>query len=295
MKKIFIVLFLLVFAGICWHACTQKKPSLAASPKVVVSGYVPYTLVKAIGGAALPVEMILPPGAEPHSFEPTPGTLVALKQAEGFVYISDELEPWAADLQANAGEQTRTLRLADAVAPASDPHIWMDLASAPVFAEKIKEFLSALYPAENEKYAKNLNKFNKEIDSLQKDYARGLSRCRYKEVVHIGHLAFGNLLRPYGLTLTSLSGTSHEGEHSVRKLIGLVQKIKQKNLPAIFTEEMVSNRLPKAVSTETHVQIVPLYSIEHISREDFEKQISYVEFMRRNLENLKRGLQCPVS
>ena len=295
MKKIFIIFILLIGFIASWRACQQKSAAVVIGSKIVVSGYVPYTLVRAVAGDTLPLEMILPPGAEPHSFEPTPGILVALKQADGFIYISDALEPWAEDLKNNAGEDTRTLRLADVVAPTADPHSWMSLSNAAVFAEKIKEFLSSLYPESSALYTKNLAKFNKEIASLQADYTRDLSRCRYKEVVHIGHLAFGNLIRPYGLTLTALSGTSHEGEHSVKKLIALTRQIKQKRLPAIFTEEVLSDRLPKAVSVETGVEILPLYSIEHVSRKDFEKQVSYVEFMRRNLDNLKRGLQCPAS
>lgn len=284
-----------LFCCVILFSLYSHRPQHKGQAKIVVSGYVPYTLVKAVAGDTLPLEMILPPGAEPHSFEPTPGTLVALKQADGFIYISDNLEPWAEDLKNNAGENTRTLRLADFVTPSADPHSWMDLANAAVFAEKIKEFLSSLYPQSAAVYAKNLAKFNKEISALQAEFARDLSRCHYKEVVHIGHLAFGNLVRPYGLTLTALSGTSHEGEHSVKKLITLTRQIKQKRLPAIFTEEILSNRLPKAVSAETGVEILPLYSIEHISRKDFEKQVSYVDFMRRNLDNLKRGLQCPAS
>ena len=294
MKKILILFVLLAVVVTGWYAC-QHKTSPVAGPKIVVSGYVSYTLVKEIAGDTLPLEMVLPPGAEPHSFEPTPGTLVALKQADGFIYISDAMEPWAVDLENNAGENTRTLRLADAVTPGEDPHSWMDMANAVIFAEKIKDFLSALYPQSGAVYAKNLAKFRKEIAALQADYARDLSRCRYKEVVHIGHLAFGNLVRPYGLTLIALSGTSHDGEHSVKKLVALTLQIKQKHLPTIFTEEMLSNRLPKAVAEETGVEILPLYSIEHISKKDFEKQVSYTEFMRRNLDNLKRGLQCPAS
>lgn len=295
MKKLFVVLILVVCMGIGWYACQKKGAPALQGPKIVVSGYVPYTLVKEIAGDTLPVEMVLPPGAEPHSFEPTPGVLVTLKQADEFVYISDALEPWAKDLTENAGENTRTLRLADSVPAAQDPHIWMDLANVLVFAEKIKDFLATLYPQGAPAYTKNLAKFNKEITALQGDFARDLSRCRYKEVVHIGHLAFGNLVRPYGLTLTALSGTSHDGEHSVKKLISLTRKIKEQRLPAIFTEETLSNRLPKAVAAETGVEILPLYSIEHISKNDFENNVSYTELMRRNLDNLKRGLQCPAS
>ncbi|MBQ8032854.1 MAG: zinc ABC transporter substrate-binding protein, partial [Elusimicrobiaceae bacterium] len=61
---------------------------------------------------------------------------------------------------------------------------------------------------------------------------------------------------------------------------------------AIFTEDTLSPRLAKAVAQETGAQIFPLYPIEHISKTDFNANVTYAELMRRNLESLARGLQC---
>lgn len=272
----------------------QNSHAQKAQAKIIVSGYVPYTLVRQLSGNTVSVEMILPPGAEPHSFEPTPGTLVALKQTNGFIYISDDLEPWALDLAKNAGENTRLLRLADSVEQTPDPHIWMRLENMPILAENITEFLKEICPQFAKNYTQNLNRFKSDIYRLQQDFATSLKHCRYRKVVHIGHLAFENLLIPYGLQLTTLSGTSHEGEHSVKKLIGLTRDIKRQGLKAIFTENMISGRLAEVVARETDVTILPLYPIEHISKQDFENNVTYVELMRRNLDSLKRGLQCPA-
>lgn len=263
--------------------------------KIAVSGYVPYTFVKQLTGNSAHILMLLPPSAEPHSFEPTPGVLVQLHEAAAFIYVSGKLEPWAADLAKAVESKTKVLALDKTVPESADPHIWMNLQNAPVLADEIAQLLVEVMPKNKTLIERNLTKFKKEISALQKAFADSLPACAQKEAVHIGHLAFGNLLTPYGITLMALSGTSHEGEHSVKKVIALVGLIKKKNVQTIFTEETLSPRLAQMISRETGVQLLPLYPIEHISKKDFDEQVTYIDFMRRNLNSLQRGLQCPAS
>lgn len=294
MKKILIfVVLILIVCGLGYFFSTQKKAQ--TEKPIVVSGYVPYTFTRALAGKDTPIIMLLPPGAEPHSFEPTPGVLVQLKNAKAFIYVSDELEPWAADLAKLAGPNTRVLQLAKLLAKSDDPHSWMNFEKAGLMVYQIAALLAELDPQQRSVTDKNWENLSAEIDALAEEFKRTLSTCKYKEVVHIGHLAFGEMLAPYGIKLTSLSGTSHEGEHSVKKIAALVREMKDKHLPALFTEETLSPRLAQAVAAETGVEILYLHPIEHISKSDFENNISYTQLMRRNLENLKRGLQCQAS
>ena len=306
MRKIFLGVKILILVLLCvllvrmglLRRSVQRVP-VQEGPQVVVSGYVPYTLVKQISGGTLPVTMLMPPNAEPHSFEPSPGVLVGMQRAGAFIYISDELEPWAKDLLAALRENTPVLALSRALPERSgahtaeqDPHIWMNLDNASYMARAVKDLLVRLAPENETLYENNLSEFLAQVDALKQDF-QTLANCPQKEVVHIGHLAFGALTTPYGLRLTALSGTSHEGEHSARKLAELTKLIKQSGAKTIFTEETLSGRLANAVAQETGAQLLPLYSVEHISKTDFTDGVSYVQLMRRNLDNLKRGLSCP--
>ncbi len=294
-KHVLSMLFLIGAAAIWWvsFSSTVRLPVADNdNPVVVVSGYVPYTLLKQLAGDTVNLIMLLPPGAEPHSFEPTPGVLVSLKHADAFVYISDVLEPWAADLAQAVPGQAPVLKLADVVAATPDPHLWMKLENAPVLAGKLTQLLTQISPGHQILYEENLKKFTQEIDALRQDFQTALANCQTRQVVHIGHLAFKNLTEAYGLTLTALSGTSHDGEHAVKKLAALVDEIKTRHIPAVFTEGTLSPRLAQTVAQETGAQILPLYPIEHISKEDFNHAVTYGELMRRNLASLTRGLQC---
>ncbi len=294
-KYVFLVLFLAVAVLLGTRLFVSKKAHVAGVPVVLTSGYVPYTITKQLAGEGVEVQMLLPPGAEPHAFEPTPGALLTLKQAAAFIYVSDELEPWAADLTKAAGAQTRIIQLAQTVPVGSDPHIWMTFDNAKILAAQIAQVLEDIAPARKEIFEKNFAAFNREVDQLGSAFQTVLARCRSRRVVHVGHLAFKNLADAYHLQLTALSGTSHEGEHSAKKLAQLIKQIKESNVPAIFTEDTLSPRLAQTVAQETGTQILPLYPIEHISKEDFNHNVTYAELMRRNLDSLQRGLLCPAS
>lgn len=294
-KHFFSILFVLVAGAIWWASIssTVRNPVVDNdNPVLVTSGYVPYTLAKQLAGDSVNVLMLLPPGAEPHAFEPTPGALITLKHANAFVYLSNELEPWAADLAHVAAEKAPVIKLADSVPASTDPHVWMNLQNAKLLAAQIAQILTQIDPAHAETYQQNLAKFDKEMGELAHEFQTTLVNCKSREVVHVGHLAFKNLTDTYGLTLTALAGTSHDGEHSAKKLAALVNAMKAQGVTAIFTEDTLSPRLAQAVAAETGAQILPLYPIEHISKQDFNDNVTYAELMRRNLESLKRGLQC---
>ncbi len=294
-KHVWPILFVLVSGAIWWMSMssTVRNPYTDNNnPVVVVSGYVPYTLTKQLAGDTVNLLMLLPPGTEPHAFEPTPGTLISLQQAKAFVYTSNELEPWANELARHVPAGAPVLNLASTLPPAQDPHIWMNLQNAKNLAAEIEKILVQINPGQQLLYAENLKKFNVEIDELDQEFKAALAACQSREVVHIGHLAFQNLTNEYGLSLTALSGTSHDGEHSAKKLAELTRQLKERGIRTVFTEESLSSRLADVVAQETGAHVLPLYPVEHISKEDFNHNATYAELMRRNLESLKRGLIC---
>ena len=293
MKKILFAGVFLLLAGAGFYAWRKGVQGyVPPGTQVVVSGYVPYTLAKQLSGGLLEVAMLLPPNAEPHSFEPAPGSLVQVHKADVFIYVSNRLEPWVQDVLGAAGKNTRVVELAAALPQPDEPHVWMDFGQVVDMARIVSAVLAETDPAHAPQYRENLTRFEQEIAVLDRDFADTLKNCQSREIVHIGHLAFSALAKRYNLSLTALAGTSHDGEHSVRKLAGLVKHIRDKHVTALFTEEAVSPRLASAVADETGTEILTLYTIEHVTKEDFDRSVTYGQLMRRNLDSLQKGLKC---
>lgn len=297
MKKHLPAVLFFIIAALLWWLSLAPRRHLAPvaegqKPQVVTSGYVPYTLAKQLSGGLADVTMLLPANAEPHSFEPTPGALVTVKNADIFIYVSDRIEPWAKDVLSSAGEQTAVVQAAKYAASSDDPHVWMDFQNAKQIARAISFALVQKDPSHRAEYEAHLKAFEKELAELDAAYQTGLASCQSRQVVHVGHLAFGNLTKNYGLSLSALAGSSHDGENSVRRVAELIRFIKDNQIRAIFTEETLSPRLSAAVAEETGAQVLPLYTVEHVSKDDFDRGVTYGELMRRNLDSLQRGLGC---
>lgn len=292
MKKTFFILVCLVGLGLIYWGMSHPQASKEDKPSVVVSGYVPYTLARQIGGDKIALSMLLPANAEPHSFEPTPGDMVTVRHADVFAYVSPRIEPWAKDVLSAAGPDTQVVETGAFATASDDPHVWMDFNNAGRMAAALAGALAEKDPQNAAFYQANLTAFQAELAALDAAYKSALANCPSREVVHVGHLAFKHLTKNYNLSLAALAGTSHDGEHSARKLADLVKFIRQKNVKTIFTEETLSPRLSAAVAEETGAQILPLYTIEHVSKDDFDQHVTYGELMRRNLENLQKGLAC---
>ncbi|WP_458401369.1 metal ABC transporter substrate-binding protein [Candidatus Avelusimicrobium sp.] len=290
----FLLLASLAVFGFWWLGQENEKVKHSAQAtekkQIVASGYVVYDLLRSIGGDKIAVTQLVPPGTEPHHFEPTPGTIIRISEADLLVYVSAELEPWVKEILKGLADVPSLA--AGPVYEGEDPHVWISPYGALAMAKEIEKALVTLDPQNKAYYRKNLKKFEKEIEQLHQDFKQGLSACQTKEMVHVGHLAFGALARDYHLNFHALTGTSHQSEHSVKKMAALVKMIKNQKVSAVFTEELLAPDLAQMVSAETGVQILPLYTIQGVSKTDFEQGKTYQDFMRQNLENLQKGLVC---
>ena len=89
-----------------------------------------------------------------------------------------------------------------------------------------------------------------------------------------------------------LINSSEAQEPSPKDILEMIKQIREKNIKYIFTEEALSPEMADLIAKQTGAQILMLYTIEHITKEEFKQQISYQDFMYKNLENLTKGLEC---
>ena len=82
----------------------------------------------------------------------------------------------------------------------------------------------------------------------------------------------------------------HKHGVSAQKVAQLIEIIEKENIPVIYYEELVEPQIAKTIVNQTGVKMLLLHSAHNVSKEDFEKGISYIEIMRQNLLNLKQGL-----
>lgn len=294
-KKITVfVLCLSAILGL--SACGSQNSGEAADGKVKVS--VTFNalceFVEAVGGDKVEVSTIIPAGTEPHDFEPKAQDLVALSEAQVFVYNGFGLESWAEDSIAAAGnEMLITVDASTGVTPIAnaeedevsergqyDPHIWLSLKCAETEVTNIKDALVKADSANKGFYETNCANYLEKLESLYNEYSEKFAAVEKKSFV-TGHAAFGYLCRDFGLTQKSVEDVFAEGEPSAKQLTELVEYCKASGVTTIFAEEMASPEVSQTLAGEVGAKVETIYTIE--SAQD---NLSYLERMESNLSKI---------
>ncbi len=309
-RKLFIVLLSLIFlfGPKAFSEDSSKKI------KIVTSVFPLMEFAGAVVGERGEVSLLLPPGAEIHTWQPRPSDIVRLSSADLFVYIGSDMEPWLDDLLAgvrNPGlktlEASQGISLIEMEAAenfkqkaheqehehgAVDPHIWLDFQNDQVIVDRIAAVLSEMDPSGVTDFKKNALAYKKKLQVLDETYMKGLKGCVHKVFIFGGHAAFGYLARRYGLQQVSLYGLSPDSQPTPKKLIEVVELAKKYNVKAIFFESYVSNELASVLAREVKARTLALNPGANLSKEELKSGVTFFDIMERNLENLKDGLIC---
>jgi len=309
----YISVAVLVFICLTLIACRKQEataPSPSAPKKlVVVTTLFPlYDFARTIGGDKAEVSLILPPGVEAHSFEPKPEDAARVTKADLFVFTNEFMEPWAVKFVKglNAGQvalvdSSRGVTFLkggaeeeghEGHAGGMDPHIWLDFGNARIMVDNIAQALAVRDPANKGYYLANAAAYQAELKKLDDDYKAGLSSCGKRVFLHGGHYAFGYLAHRYGLRYESASAVNADAEPTPAKLIALVKQMKAMDLKYVYSEELLSPRVSEMIARETGATVLLLHGAHNIGKEDFDHGATFISLMRRNLDNLRTGLQC---
>lgn len=292
--------------------CERRQETTSLGKLRVVTTIFPlYDFARVVGGEQAEVIQLLPPGVEPHSFEPTPETIISLSKADLFIFSGSEMEPWAEKLAAGVARNGKPVMVAAGkgaryLSPAEnqdhdepeghghgkDPHIWLDCDNAAIMVDRIAESFVALAPALADSFKNNAAAYKARLKNLDSRFAAGLSDCQSRQFVHGGHFAFAYLAERYKLHYSSAYGMAADSEPSSAKLAGLVKTIREKRLKYVFYEELLSPRTAETVAAETGAALLKLHGIHNVTRKELESGASYLSLMEQNLETLRKGLVC---
>lgn len=313
-KLLFGILLLICAALVC--AC-QKKEAQAPQVKkltVVTTLFPLYDFARAIAGDRADVTLLLPPGLEPHSFEPKPADVMKVNKADIFVFTNEYMEPWAKSfinglpganitivdtskgvtLLAAGREEEHEGEHADDHHHhgGMDPHIWLDFGNARIMVNNILSAMVAKEPANKDYYTARAASYKEELNKLDIEYRAGLANCGKRMLLHGGHYAFGYLAKRYGLQYQSASAVNADAEPTPSKLAELVKLMRANGLKYVFSEELLSPRNAETIAKETGASVLLLHGAHNISKEDLDRGVTFIMLMKKNLENLRTGIEC---
>jgi zinc transport system substrate-binding protein len=282
-------------------ACGSSESPEDGRLQVVASFYPLAEAAQVVGGDAVAVENLTPPGVEPHDLELAPDDLEALVTADVVLYIGggfqpaveegvDQAEGAAIDVLGAAGTLLSPPE-GEEEELAADPHVWLDPDRFSGIVDAIERALADAAPGDAAGFRFGAESYRSELASLDRELSDGLAECERRTIV-VNHAAFGYLAAAYDLEQVAISGLAPDAEPDPARLAELRAFVLQQGVTTIFTEELVSPEVAQTLADEAGVRTSVLNTLEGLTREELDGGEDYGSVMRDNLETLRNALGC---
>jgi zinc transport system substrate-binding protein len=264
--------------------------------KVITTVFPLYEFVKEVGGDRIEITLILPPGVEPHTYDPRPSDIQNLAKANLVVYVGKGMEPWFSRIITGLDRKDLAELEAGSYASLSDrvkdPHFWLDFKNDPVVIDAIATKLASLDPKDEEYFIANAQFYKEKLLKLDSEYRSGLADCSRREFITGGHEAFGYLAERYNLTEIAVYGVSPDSEPTPKKMQELFRVANDHNIKYVFFESLIDPRIADTIAQEIKGGTIVLDPGDNLASAQWQSKTTFISLMESNLVSLKKGLEC---
>ena len=280
--------------------------------KISASIFPQYDFVKQIAKDRVDLKMVLPAGAESHTFEPAPDDIIDINSSDLFIYTGEEMEPWAKRIISgfSSDSNIKILDLSQKIIPlieareakhvndehdghihAIDPHFFTN----PVFAieaiNEISTVLCELDPVNASFYKKNTDLYLEWLEKLDDNIREVVKKATRDEIVFGGRFAFRYFCEEYGIKyISAFDGCSAESDPGIARIYEIITRVLEKDIKRIYHEELTDPKTAQFIANETGGKISLMHSCHNITKEELKIGVGYLDLMKKNLENLEAGL-----
>ena len=333
MKRIFSLLLALALAlSLC--ACAAPAETADDGKLQIVTTLFPYyDFARAIAQDRADVTLLLSPGREAHSFEPTPLDAVTISEADVFLYNGGEGEYWVESMLDAAGEHiavaSRMMDYVDALNEEYvegmqgadghdhdhehgshddhdhdheedehdsdeieyDEHIWTSPKNAVVLCRAVCDAICRADAENAAFYRANCENYCAQLEDLDARFAALCESAPRRLLIFADRFPMLYFCREYGLDYrAAFHGCSGDTEPSLATIKFLIDKVENENIPVVYTIDFGTKKVAAVVSECTGAAIETIYSMQTVSRADFDAGETYLTLMERNFDALRKGL-----
>jgi ABC-type Zn uptake system ZnuABC Zn-binding protein ZnuA len=301
MAVVFFIALLLAFA----------TSAGAAEPLRVLTSFLPMEIFtrNVVGDTpGVTVASMLPASMGcPHDYALTPGDMKKIASADIFVANGFGMEEFLGDPVRRANPKIMIVETARGVRPIREghddpakvavgkghghgdvnPHTWVSPRNAILQVREIEKALSAARPADARAFRRNADAYVFRLSALAAEFEAAAKTFRRRNIVTF-HNVFDYLARDLGLTVVGDIETAPGQEPSAGELRNLARTIRERKVPAVFSEPQYSPKLAEALAREAGVPVKVLDPVATGSP----APTAYEDAMRRNLSTLKDALSA---
>ncbi len=317
MKKLIAAFAALILFILPLCACSGEKTPDEDSGKlsIVCTNFAEYDFARQVAGDKAEATMLIKPGAEGHTYEPTPQDIIKIKSSDIFMYVGGDSDEWVKSILDSVDTEKislfRLMECTDVVSeeikegmqtPAGedegedgdeemDEHVWTSPKNAILIVKKLCATLSQIDAENKESYEANAAAYVDELTKLDESIAEVVSTAKRKVIIVGDRFPFRYFCDEFGLDYyAAFPGCSTDTEANPATVSFLIDKVKHEKIPVVFHMELSNAQMASSICEATGAKIEQLNAVHNVTVEDFNNGATYISLMEHNAEVLKEAL-----
>ena len=306
-----------------------REPADPDKLRIVAAVFPAYDFARAAAGDLAQVTLLLPPGAESHSYEPTPADILAVRDCDLFVYLGGESDQWVDTILDNVDFQGRALRMVDCVelleeetregmqespghdhdhdghedhahgpgeVVGMDEHVWTAPRNAAAITRAVGEVLAELDGEHGETYRAAAGDYAARIESLDGEFAAFFAGLDHRTIVFGDRFPLRYFAEAYNLDYyAAFPGCGSQTEPSAATVAFLTGKVEAEELGTVWYIEFSNHLVADSIAEDAGASTAMFHTCHNVSRDDLEAGTTYLSLMERNLESLRAHMGQPAA
>ena len=304
------LLMLAIACSLILSSCGSETAKDSDRLVIMASSFPSYDAARAIAGDRAELTMLVPPGSDTHSFDPSVLDAMKIENCDLFIYTGGESDAWLAGLSGNA---KASFRLIDHVPVilyetetgiieaeeehdhqherVADEHVWTSLTNEIAIISSLCDELCRLDPGSSDYYKANAAAYISSLEELRAGFQAVVDSAERREIVVADRFPLLYFASEFGLDwYAAFPGCASQSEPSARTVSALIDKVREDEIPVVFHMELSNTLLSSVIASETGAEVRQFNSCHMISKRDFDAGLTYVDAMRSNLRNLEEAL-----
>lgn len=318
MKRLFTVLLILSLTlplSGCKGGCYESG---SGELSIVTTVFPAFDFAREIAGERASICLLIPPGSESHSFEPTAQDILRIQNCDLLICNGGESEVWLEDMlegldgdiprvvmldcvqaleeevkegmQAQAHEHEEEEAEDHGHEPEYDEHVWTSPRNAALISRAISERLCSIDPENAEYYTSRCDSYCDSLLALDEDFRSLFQELGNPTMIFADRFPVRYFVEEYGLDYyAAFPGCAEQAEPSARTVAFLIDKVREENTPAVFYIELSNQKMADIICEDTGCKKLLFHSCHNVTRQQLDEGVSYLGLMRKNLETLKEA------
>ena len=317
MRKLISSALLIILCASFLTGCTRREATIAidGALNIVVTSFPTYDLARAITGDSANLTMLVNPGTEIHSYDPTPQDIINIRNSDVFIYVGGHGDSWVKTILEPVDVSDKLIVCLTDILPYDleevfghqhhmedgghahdedemlDEHIWTSPMITMDLLGILADLLSEKDPENKDIYLTNSKEYIGEIAMIDEEIKDIVANAKRTKLIIGDRFPFYYFTKQYELTYYSAFPNCHtDADCSPAVIASLINTVINEKIPYIYYVELSNQNIARTLSEETGAELLMLHSCQNITKAEFEANETYVSLMKKNVENLRRGL-----